>query len=210
LCGKCGDNEPGQRIAELKDLEWDLKGYTNKAASEKKILRNVFKKGDAWYLSGDLLKRDAEGYFYFVDRIGDTFRWKGENVATGEVESVINDFPGVKEVNVYGVAMPKTSGRAGMAYMIVEHDKFDLKNFYDFVQAKLPAYAAPLFIRLGKEIEVTSTLKYMKTARRDEGFNPDKIKEPLYFRDCQRTKSYVPLSHELFNKIMNDSLEAKL
>jgi len=177
---------------------------------KKKILRNVFTKGDAWFLSGDLLKRDDDGFFYFVDRIGDTFRWKGENVATGEVESILRDFPGIKEANVYGVAMPNTSGRAGMAHLIVDETKFDLKNFYEYTNSKLPSYAVPLFLRFGKEIEVTSTLKHIKAVRMKEGFDPNIVKEPLYFLDVRVTKSYVPLTQDLYHKIMNGLGEAKL
>jgi len=160
-----------------------------------------------YYLSGDLLRADAEGYYYFVDRIGDTFRWKGENVSTGEVENVIKTgFPGTQEVIVYGVQMPNTFGRAGMAYMIVEKS-FDLKKFYNFTQEKLPSYAVPLFVRFGKEIEITATFKHKKANRRNEGFDPSIIKEPLFFRDNKK-KAYIPITKEIFDWIMKG--DAKL
>lgn len=160
-------------------------------------------------MSGDLLKMDADGHFYFVDRIGDTFRWKGENVATGEVEAVLKDFPGVKEVNVYGVAMPNTSGRAGMAYLITEPN-FDLKKFYDFTHEKLPSYAIPLFLRFGQEIEVTGTLKHLKATRRNEGFDPKVVKEPLFYRDTKQSKAYIPINETVFHQIMGEDHNAKL
>jgi len=210
-CIRCGPNESGHLLSPLiSDGVTDFKGYTSKSASEKKILRNVFKTGDAYFMSGDLLKADADGHFYFIDRIGDTYRWKGENVATGEVEAVIRDFPGIREANVYGVAMPNTSGRAGMAYIQVD-PSFDLKKFYDYTHEKLPSYAVPLFLRIGKEIEVTGTLKHLKATKRNEGFDPKIVKEPLYYRDIKTTKSYVPITESLFHQIMGeDHHNAKL
>jgi len=166
-------------------------------------LRNVFKTGDGYFLSGDLLKIDADGNFYFVDRIGDTYRWKGENVATGEVEAVIKEFPGIREVNVYGVAMPNTSGRAGMASMTID-DSFDIKKFYQYTHEKLPSYAVPLFIRITKEIEVTGTLKHLKSTKRNEGFDPNFVKDPLYYRDTKNEKNYIPVTDEVFHKIMGE------
>jgi len=206
FCIKSDVNEPGQLISEIKDeLSSKFIGYTDKAATEKKILRDVFIKGDAYLLSGDLLKRDSEGFFYFVDRIGDTFRWKGENVATREVETLLKDFPGIKEVNVYGVAVPNTSGRAGMAHLIVDENQFDLKQFYEYTNSILPSYALPLFLRFSKEIEVTGTLKHLKVKRTQEGFDPNVVKDPLYFRDMKVTKSYVPLTQDVFHSIMTEN-----
>jgi len=152
---------------------------------------------------------DADGNFFFVDRIGDTFRWKGENVATGEVEAVIKEFPGIKEVNVYGVSMPNTSGRAGMAYLLVE-DSFDLKKFYEYTHSKLPSYAIPLFLRYGKNIEVTSTLKHLKATRRNEGFDPKLVKEPLFYRDSKVSKSFIPMNDTVFQQVMGEDHNAKL
>ncbi len=100
----------------------EFEGYTNKADSDKKMLRDVFKKGDVWFRTGDLMRRDEHGYFYFVDRIGDTFRWKGENVSTGEVGEVLAAAPGIREANVYGVSVPGAEGRAGMASLVVDGD----------------------------------------------------------------------------------------
>ena len=124
FCIRCAPNEIGEAIGEvLKDASnvgSRFEGYTNEEASEKKILRNVFKPGDAWFRTGDLMRKDDRGFFYFVDRIGDTFRWKGENVSTSEVAEAICEFPGVKQANVYGVAIPGADGRAGMAALVAE------------------------------------------------------------------------------------------
>eukprot|EP01125_Pyxidicula_operculata_P018692 TRINITY_DN6662_c0_g1_i3.p1 TRINITY_DN6662_c0_g1~~TRINITY_DN6662_c0_g1_i3.p1 ORF type:complete len:166 (-),score=34.98 TRINITY_DN6662_c0_g1_i3:75-572(-) len=158
-----------------------------------------------YFATGDLLKKDKDGFYYFVDRIGDTFRWKGENVATGEVEGVILKFNAptvIKEVTVYGVKMPNTLGRAGMANIILHEDQqLDLKQFYDFTNEHLPSYAVPIFLRISKEMKITGTFKHMKAGLREEGFNPSTIKDPLYLRDTH-SKTYVPLTEEKFNEIM--------
>ena len=123
-CVRCAPNEVGEAIGQLQEDRSNVgsrfEGYTNEEASEAKILRDVFEPGDAWFRTGDLMRRDEHGYFYFVDRIGDTFRWKGENVATSEVAEAICAFPGIKEANVYGVAIPGTDGRAGMATIVAD------------------------------------------------------------------------------------------
>ena len=124
-----------------------FEGYTNDKESERKILRNVFEKGDAWYRTGDLMRRDARGFFYFVDRIGDTFRWKGENVATSEVAAAIVAFPGIIEATVYGVAVPGTEGAAGMAALVVD-GAFDFSQLRKHLARVLPSYARPLFLRI--------------------------------------------------------------
>src|SRR5439155_12800758 len=124
-----------------------FEGYTSPEASEKKILRDVFAAGDAWYRTGDLMRRDERGYFYFVDRIGDTFRWKGENVATCEVAEAIGAFPPITDALVYGVAVPGTEGRAGMA-AIVAHGALDLAALRAHLSERLPDYARPRFLRL--------------------------------------------------------------
>src|SRR5262249_7997723 len=119
-CVPCGSDETGEllgRVGGGNTMEYD--GYTDREATERKLVRDAFAPGDAWFRSGALLRRDAEGYYYFVDRVGDTFRWKGENVATQEVADVLNGAPSVTEVNVYGVEMPHADGRAGMAAVVL-------------------------------------------------------------------------------------------
>ncbi len=174
-------------------------GYAKKEETEKKILRDVFEKGDAWFRTGDLLKQDKLGYFYFVDRIGDTFRWKGENVATSEVAEAMSVYPGIEEANVYGVAVPGADGKAGMA-SIVSSDGIDLEKFHAHLEKQLPEYAQPLFIRLQREMEVTGTFKHRKVDLVKEGFDPETISEPVYFND-PKAKQFVLLDKPLYDRI---------
>ncbi|MEX0840204.1 MAG: long-chain-acyl-CoA synthetase [Parvibaculum sp.] len=175
-------------------------GYAKKDETEKKILRDVFEKGDAWFRTGDLLRQDARGYYYFVDRIGDTFRWKGENVATSEVAEAISVFPGVKEANVYGVHVPGADGRAGMASIVAANGALDLDHFRTQMQKELPDYAVPVFVRLQPEIEITGTFKHRKVELVKEGFDPSIVPDPVYF-NCPVQKKYVPLDQGLYGRI---------
>lgn len=208
FCIACGPGEIGEALGRIPDDPnaplGRFEGYTSEEATEKKILRNVFEPGDAWFRSGDLLRRDAEGYFYFVDRIGDTFRWKGENVATSEVAEVLSVHPGVKEANVYGVQVPGADGRAGMASLVVDPE-FDLDALYSHVQRQLPAYARPLFVRLQPELEITGTFKHRKVDLVREGFDPDAVKEPLYLADAAKG-CFVPLDAGLCERIRSGEL----
>jgi fatty-acyl-CoA synthase len=198
LCREAPLGEPGECLGEIKgDARTSYVGYADKAASEKKILRNAFRPGDAWFRTGDLLKKDRDGYFYFVDRIGDTFRWKGENVSTSEVAGALAEAPGVKEVNVYGVKVGDLDGRAGMAGLVAQ--KFDPKAFGAFVAERLPSYAQPVFLRLLPQIEVTGTFKYRKVDLVAEGFDPSLVKDPLYVRGPD---GYQKLTRPMFAKIM--------
>lgn len=202
FCVLCKPNEVGELLGYIdpKDPLRTFDGYTDKKATSKKVLRDVFKKGDAWFRSGDLLRQDNAGYFYFVDRIGDTFRWKGENVSTGEVADVISGIPGVLEANVYGAAIPGHDGRAGMVCMVVNDKEFNFDNFYSVTQNQLPSYAIPLFVRIQPRIEITSTFKHKKADLKKQGFDPSKTTDKLYFRDSEQGK-YVPLDEALFNEI---------
>jgi fatty-acyl-CoA synthase len=199
FCTECAPDEVGEAIGKIDDQRGRFEGYSKGADTEKKILRDVFEKGDAWFRTGDLLRRDAEGYFYFVDRIGDTFRWKGENVATSEVAEAISVFPGVKEANVYGVKVPGTDGRAGMVSMVAAPD-IDLLVFKSHLERNLPAYARPIFVRLQKEMEVTGTFKHRKVELVKEGYDPAAVGDPLYFLDPV-TSQYVSLTKELHDRI---------
>ncbi len=200
FCTECAHDEVGEAIGKIDDVRGRFEGYSKGADTEKKILRDVFEKGDAWFRTGDLLRRDAEGYFYFVDRIGDTFRWKGENVATSEVAEAISVFPGVKEANVYGVQVPGTDGRAGMV-SIVAKGELDLAAFKAHVEKNLPAYARPIFVRQQQEIEVTGTFKHRKVELVKEGFDPSAVPDPLFFLDPVDGQ-YVPLRKELHDRII--------
>jgi len=200
FCVECKPGEVGEAIGLIDPERGRFEGYSKGAETEKKILRDVFDKGDAWFRTGDLLKRDKTGYFFFIDRIGDTFRWKGENVATSEVAEAISVFPGIKEANIYGVKVPGADGRAGMASLVVEA-ALDLAKFKAHVEKNLPAYARPIFLRLQGEIEVTGTFKHRKIELVKEGFDPVLIKEPLYFLDPV-DGHYLKLTVELFDRIM--------
>jgi fatty-acyl-CoA synthase len=199
LCLEAGPGQVGECIGQIgHEARDEFAGYVDKAASEKKVLRDVFEKGDAWFSTGDLMKTDADGYFYFVDRIGDTFRWKGENVSTGEVAERLQAAPGVKEANVYGVKVAGAEGRAGMAGLVVDAD-FDIAAFGKRVAEDLPAYAQPLFVRILPAMETTGTFKIRKLDLIADGFDPGKIKGPLYFRDPKR--GYIKITKGVFDKL---------
>jgi fatty-acyl-CoA synthase len=194
--GEClGEIHPGART--------DYTGYVDKKASDSKILRDVFKSGDAWFATGDLMRQDAAGYFYFVDRIGDTFRWKGENVSTSEVEEALAVMPGVNEASVYGVKVGELEGRAGMASLVVG-PAFDITGLAAKVDAALPAFARPVFVRLRPELAVTGTFKHRKIDMVADGFDPEQIKEPLYVRNGD--KGYTPITPELAVEIADGGL----
>jgi len=182
LCIECGPDEAGEALGGISTRAGrEFEGYTAKADSDKKMLRDVFKKGDVWFRTGDLMRRDEHGYFYFVDRIGDTFRWKGENVSTGEVGAALLAVPGIREANVYGVTVAGLDGRAGMAALVVDGD-FNLEELPTRLKS-LPAYARPIFLRLSPRIEVTGTFKQRKVDLVREGLDPSAIADPLYFLD---------------------------
>ena len=205
FCVRTAPNEPGEAIGRIFSDSSNpgnrFEGYTNERESEKKILRNVFKPGDAWFRTGDLMRRDEQGYFYFVDRIGDTFRWKGENVSTTEVSEAICAFPGISQANVYGIPLPGADGRAGMA-MIVSRDELDLSNFRIHLFNRLPEYAHPLFLRVSGELEVTGTFKFTKKRLMQEGFDPDATGDLIYFND-RRVNAFIPVDANLYQRLRN-------
>jgi len=209
MCIKCEPGEVGEAIGKIVDdpdkPTGRFDGYADPKATEKKILRDVFEKGDMWFRSGDLLKQDKRGYFYFMDRIGDTFRWKGENVATSEVAEAISVFPGVKEANVYGVSIPGTDGRAGMVSMVVAEEP-DWDKFKQHLTDNLPVYSHPVFVRLQEEVEITGTFKHRKVDLVKEGFEPDKISDPIFFFD-PREKKYVRLEESVYQDIQSGGLK---
>jgi fatty-acyl-CoA synthase len=200
LCIEAGPGQIGECVGKINsgDARSEYSGYVDKAASEKKVLHDVFERGDAWFRTGDLMKSDSDGYFYFVDRIGDTFRWKGENVSTSEVAERISAVPGVVEANVYGVEVPGADGRAGMAGLVVD-PTFDVQVFGEQVGRELPAYAQPVFVRILPAIEITGTFKQRKMDLVADGFDPGKIKGPLFMKDPD--KGYQKLTKAGFAKI---------
>jgi fatty-acyl-CoA synthase len=149
------------------------------------------------------MRRDAAGFYTFVDRIGDTFRWKGENVSTSEVEVALRACPGVEQAVVYGVVIPGADGRAGMALLKID-GRFDLDALPGRLQV-LPRYARPLFIRLSPKIEITETFKTRRRAYVDEGFDPERIEDPMYVFDGQR-QVFVALDRERYAAIRNGAI----
>jgi fatty-acyl-CoA synthase len=203
LCLRCARNEVGEAIGRISgDASKEaarFEGYTDSAESEKKILRDVFAKGDAWYRTGDLMRRDEKGFFYFVDRVGDTFRWKGENVATLEVAEAISSCPGVVEASVYGVAVEGSEGRAGMAALVIDRC-FDLARLHAHLAELLPGYARPVFLRIKEGLEITETFKQKKTNLAREAFDPSVIADALYFDD-PGLRAYARLDADLYERI---------
>jgi fatty-acyl-CoA synthase len=198
FCIECGVGEVGEFIGMIPNLPDSgagrFEGYTSAEATEQKILRGVFADCDAWYRSGDLLRQDEEGYFYFVDRIGDTFRWKSENVSTQEVAEALGGYPKLQVANVYGVRVPGAEGRAGMAALVFpEFADFDGGSFYAHASARLPGYALPVFVRLSSEADMTTTFKLRKLDLQRQGYDPDTVDEPLFVLDAA-ARRYVPLT----------------
>ena len=202
LCKASKPGDPGEFLFKLpeKELEKRFQGYYNdKAATNKKILRNVFKKGDAWFRTGDVMRWDSEGRLYFHDRIGDTFRWKGENVSTAEVSQVLGLLPAVHEANVYGVQLPHHDGRAGCVALIL-NDGFAntkdevLKKLAEHTRRALPKYAAPIFLRVTRpgKMATTGTNKQQKHDLRVQGVDPGKMDgDELYWLE---QGNYVPFT----------------
>ncbi len=206
FCIECADNEAGEAIGMIADEPGKtFDGYSKAGDSQKKILHGVFKPGDAWFRTGDLMRRDALGYFYFVDRIGDTFRWKGENVATSEVAEALGVVAGVKEANVYGVAIPGMDGRAGMAALVTAAG-FDISKLADALAGNLPGYARPVFVRLLPEMEITGTFKQRKVELVKDGFDPAAIKDPLYWLNHQ-SGVYEPLTRQQYTAIISGGVK---
>jgi len=206
LCIECGPDEAGEAVGRISMRAGrNFEGYTKAADTEKKILRDVFKRGDAWFRTGDLMRRDEHGYFYFVDRIGDTFRWKGENVATSEVAEALASVPGIRETNIYGVKVPGADGRAGMAALVVDGG-FDITSLAQKLDGHLSAYARPVFLRLQPQIEVTGTFKQRKVDLVREGFNPSAIPDPLYWFDPV-THRYETLDAARYADIVEDRVK---
>lgn len=203
FCERAAVDEVGEAVGRLPPADGvragRFEGYLDRGASERKILRGVFEAGDAWVRTGDLMRRDAQGFYYFVDRVGETYRWKGENVATTEVRAVLLAAPGVEDALVYGVRVPGADGRAGMAALVVAPN-FDPAALHAHLAAALPAYARPVFLRVRGAIETTDTFKPQLRSLAEEGFDPRRIADPLYVDD-RRAARYTPLSVAAYEAI---------
>uniref|UniRef100_A0A671MRG5 Very long-chain fatty acid transport protein n=1 Tax=Sinocyclocheilus anshuiensis TaxID=1608454 RepID=A0A671MRG5_9TELE len=204
VCIPCGPGEPGQLVGRIiqNDPLRRFDGYVNQSATNKKVAHDVFKKGDSAYLSGDVLVMDDYGYMYFKDRTGDTFRWKGENVSTTEVEGTLSRLLDMKDVVVYGVEVPGAEGKAGMAAIADPDHSTDLAKFSRDLEKALPPYARPVFLRFLPEVNKTGTFKFQKTDMRREGFDPSVVSDKLYFLDCTKGQ-YVELNVELHRSIVS-------
>ncbi|MEM7182579.1 MAG: long-chain-acyl-CoA synthetase [Spirochaetota bacterium] len=193
----------GLLLIQISEL-FPFDGYTDEKANEKKLIRNAFSQGDLWFNSGDLMKDVGFWHSQFVDRLGDTFRWKGENISTYEVELTINRSPQVRESIVYGVTVPGAEGRAGMAALIVEEESatagFDFSTFSKMLKSSLPAYAIPLFIRILKNIETTGTFKYKKGNLKKQAYDIHTVEDEIYFLH-PKEKDYRRLDQQLFEQI---------
>jgi fatty-acyl-CoA synthase len=203
-CLRCAAGEAGEAISRLPGggdgRGSPFEGYADAQATERKVLHDVFAPGDAWYRTGDLMRRDEQGFFYFLDRVGDTFRWKGENVSTTEVASALATCQGVADVAVYGVTVPGAEGRAGMAALVVGPD-FDLATFRRESAAGLPEYARPRFLRLVPTLEVTGTFRQRKQELVLQGYDPLRIKDALFFDDAAQG-AYIRLDEALYRRLL--------
>jgi len=207
FCIAAARGEAGEAIGRIGTADEGggrFEGYTDAGETEKKILRDVFARGDAWFRTGDLMRLDDKGFFHFVDRIGDTFRWKGENVATSEVNDAVRDFTGVIDATTYGVAIPDTDGRAGMSAIVV-NEGFDIAALPAHLAQRLPVYARPVFIRISRELDATETFKQKKGELAREGFDPAMIADPLFMLE-PRSGVYIALDSEAFTKLADGSM----
>lgn len=207
LCITCARGETGEAIGRIGAADEGggrFEGYTDAGETEKKVLRDVIAKGDAWFRTGDLMQLDDKGFFHFVDRVGDTFRWKGENVSTSEVNDAVREFAGVVDATTYGVGIPGADGRAGMSALVV-NEGFDVTGLAAHLAKRLPAYAHPLFIRLSRALDATETFKQKKNELAREGFDPEKVADPVFFAE-PKSGGYVALDQSNYEAILNGSI----
>ncbi|XP_076086204.1 long-chain fatty acid transport protein 2-like [Mytilus galloprovincialis] len=200
--GRCMEvqiGEPGILICGIPPLYKVEKGLYkgNMEMTEKKIVRNVFKEGDAYFNFGDSLYLDKDYFAYFHDRVGDTFRWKGENVSTTEVSNIISQLPFILDANVYGVTVPGHDGKAGMVSLTIKENielsPEKLQHIYTHCEQKLPKYARPLVLRIEKDMRTTSTYKQHKVTLMKEGFDPEIVSDPMFYLSSE-ANTYLPLN----------------
>lgn len=202
-CVRCAQGEIGEAICQIVDGQDQsigrFEGYADTVATDRKILRDVFEQGDAWYRTGDLMSQDTDGFYYFADRVGDTFRWKGENVSTTEVAAAVLSCNGVLDAAVYGVAIPRSDGRAGMVAIAITRD-FNLHGLKAHLDKQLPDYARPVFVRVVSNIELTGTLRLNKQHLAKQAFDPNASTDPLYYAE-RATKSLLPLTRDVYSQL---------
>ncbi|MFX1479498.1 MAG: long-chain-acyl-CoA synthetase [Promethearchaeota archaeon] len=197
------EGEAGLFLMKIRD-PYTFAGYTSKSASKQKLIENAFEEGDIWLYSGDLIRSIGYGHAQFVDRLGDTFRWKGENVSTSEVEDIISSFEEVEHSSVYGVQIPGTEGRAGMASIFSNkpHETFNFNKFIKVVNKNLPNYAIPLFVRFLSKLSTTDTYKILKSEMKKIGFNIRKTDDPIYIL-LPNSSDYTLLTEKIYSDIVN-------
>ena len=208
FCVRCAADEPGEAIgpivAESASPGREFDGYTDQEASARKVLRDVFVAGDRWFRTGDLMRKDKAGYYYFVDRIGDTFRWKGENVSTADVVAVVAACRGVTDAVVYGAAIEGMEGRAGMA-AITTDETFSFTVLKEHLSARLPSYARPLFVRLCRDLPMTGTFKLTKGPLLRDGLCPSVASDTVWFND-PRSQTFVEYDASLMHQVCGGAL----
>ncbi len=204
-CVKCKPGDIGMALIKIEKTTI-FTGYKNKEKTQNKMMHNVLRKDDTYFNTGDMLKLHEDKWVSFADRFGDTFRWKGENVSTLEIESILNSYHSILTSTVYGVEIPNTEGKAGMASITLDPAiKFEINNFSRFIVEVLPTYSIPIFIRKCDELETTSgSFKLKKFNLRKEGYN-ENIKDPLYFWDSH-IKEYIPFIKSVHQKIMEGKI----
>lgn len=208
LCVKVKPGETGEFVGKIieNDPTRAFDGYANKEANRKKIIYDVFRKGDCAFASGDLLTMDQFGYLYFKDRCGDTYRWKGENVSTMEVEAIISNSLQLTDCIVYGVQVPGCEGKAGMAAILDKNQSVNLNDLLENLRKCMPMFMIPIFIRIVDYLEVTSTHKLPKVTFKKQGFNPYIIKDPLFMFDCKNFK-YIQIDDQLYTNIVKGCIK---
>ena len=204
-CKKVKTGEVGLLIGKITSRS-PFDGYTDPEKNKSVILKDVFTKGDSYFNTGDLVRDIGFRHAQFVDRLGDTFRWKGENVSTTEVENMVCEYHKIAEAVVYGVEIPNTNGRAGMAAITLvdgeELNEADLSAMVNVFKKCLPSYAIPVFLRVQAKVETTGTFKYQKNKLKEDAFNPAKTSERLLVLLPGAT-AYCDVNAEIFNNIQN-------
>ncbi|CAG2118538.1 unnamed protein product, partial [Medioppia subpectinata] len=212
LCIPVKAGEIGEIVGKIQESDpaRAYPGYHNVEATKKKVVKDVLSKGDSAFLSGDLMEMDELGFLYFRDRTGDTFRWKGENVSTTEIEAIIQKVIRLNDCVVFGVAIENSEGKAGMAVLTRPTEgTLDMKQLYARLKDEIPSYAIPLFVRLVDKIELTGSYKLQKHSLEKEAFNPNVVKDELYFLD-KKSDSYVTITPQLYQQIQSGNKSLKM
>ncbi|XP_043476757.1 long-chain fatty acid transport protein 4-like isoform X1 [Leptopilina heterotoma] len=205
LCQVCKPNEPGVFIGKItSNPSRAFLGYVDQKASESKVVHNVFTKGDSAFLSGDIIEADEFGYLFFKDRTGDTFRWKGENVSTSEIEAIVSNHINYRDCIVYGVEIRGAEGRAGMAAIYDENGSLDIKRLSSDIKEHLPSYARPQFVRILTKIDLTGTFKLKKKDLQEDGYDIKRIKDKIYYLDPK--EGYQLVTSEIFDLIQQGKI----